>query len=211
MHLTQGEPDQAAADTCVKILRDRTLLGGTGHIGGHVRCVCFTEAPVAKLSQILAVPGVHGMRYEPFGIMATKRWLFSRGGRPVIYQPEAESDLLHEVQQYRHVRDDGPKTASDCTWEREWRIRTAELPLDLDNATAVVPTRAGEEWFQEQHMDMVSRWAMVTGFTGPRAVTKQPWHLIVLEDLGVSIPSMDAPRGGGGSHHPLQPTRCPRG
>ena len=47
-------------------------------------------------------------------------------------------------------------------------------------------------------MDMVSRWAMVTGFTRPRAVTKQPWHLIVLEDLGVSIPSMDAPRGGGG-------------
>jgi hypothetical protein len=199
IHLTRGEPDQAAADTFVKILGDRKLLGGAGLIRGHFPCVCFTEAPVAKLSQILAAPGVHGMRYKPSGIMVTKSWLFFRGGRPVIYQPDAEYDLLHESQKYRHVRYDGPNTASDHTWEREWRLRIDELPLDLDKATAVVPTRAWEEWFQEKHMAMVSRRAMVThGLIGPRTVTKQPWHFIVLEDLGVSVPSVDPPRDGGG-------------
>ena len=58
---------------------------------------CFSEAPLSKLAQILANPSAHGMRYKPFGVMVSKSWLFERAGRPVIYQPESEFDLLHET------------------------------------------------------------------------------------------------------------------
>lgn len=195
VHLTRGPSDAAAADTFLKILNERKLLGGTGHIRGGFRCVCFTEAPLAKLGQILATPGAQGLRYKPFGIMVTKAWLFAKGGRPVIYQPEAEYDLLHDSQKYRHVRYDEPGTPKDVTWEREWRIQVDELQLDSASTTIVVPTRAWEEWLQHGHMKAVARFA---AFTGIPSVRKQPWHFVVLEDLGVPIPSVDPPRANRG-------------
>jgi len=84
VHLTRGELDQIAADAFISILGERRLRGGTSCIKGSYRCVCFSEAPLSKLSQILANPGATNMRYKPFGIMVDKKWLFERGGRPVL-------------------------------------------------------------------------------------------------------------------------------
>src|SRR5436190_24168723 len=98
VHLTRGATDQAAADAFLSIVKERKVRGGSGCIKGGFRCVCFSEAPVSKLSHILANPSAHGMRYRPFGVMVDKTWLFSRGGRPVIYQPDADYELLHENQ-----------------------------------------------------------------------------------------------------------------
>jgi hypothetical protein len=139
------------------------------------------------------------MRYKPFGVMVSKSWLFSQGGRPVIYQPDEEFELLHESQRFRHVRYEpnapSPDRRVDFTWEREWRILIDELPLVPDQTTVVVPTRVWEEWFQGKHMEGVSRRALVTsGLIGPKSVTKQPWHFIVLEDLGVPIPAVAPPK-----------------
>lgn len=193
IHLTRGDTDQAAADAFVSILAERKVHGGTGCIKGGYRCVCFSEAPVSKLSHILAVPTAHGMRYRPFGVMVSKSWLFARGGRPVIYQPDAEYELLHESQRFRHVRFE-PDTPVDFTWEREWRIRTDELVVEPEQTTVVVPTRKWEEWFQERHMGRLARRAVILqGYIGPKSVTKQPWHFIVLEDLGVPIPTVSPP------------------
>lgn len=192
VHLTKGEPDQVAANTFLAIVKDRKLRGGTGCIKGGYQCVCFSEAPVSKLSQILANPMAHGMRYKPFGVMVEKQWLFERGGRPVIYQSDSEYELLHETQRFRHVRYE-PATV-DFTWEREWRIHTSELELDPAQTTLVVPNRAWEKWAQDQHIAMLSRRAMVLhGFIGPRSVSDFPWHFMVIEDLGVEIPAVSPP------------------
>jgi hypothetical protein len=49
-----------------------------------------------------------GTAHEPvsdqFGLMFEKNWIFDRGGRPVIYQPESELDLLPENLRWRDVR-----------------------------------------------------------------------------------------------------------
>ena len=184
IHLTRGEWDDAA-NKFLSILQEKKLKGGTGCIKGAFRCVCFSEAPVAKLSHILANPSVSGFRYKPFGIMVSKEWLYSRGGRPVIYQPDSEFELLHESHKFRHVRYE-PKNNIDYTWEREWRIQKDEIALEPNETTVVVPTREWEEWFQSQHTSNLGRRALLTrGFMGP---SNQPWHFVVLEDLGVSMP-----------------------
>lgn len=192
IHLTKDEPDQAAADAFLTIVSERKLRGGTGCIKGGYQCVCFSEAPVSKLSHILANPMAHGMRYKPFGVMVEKSWLFERGGRPVIYQTDAEYELLDEAHRFRYVRYE--PSAVDFTWEREWRIRSAELDLEPANTTLVVPNREWEKWAQDQHVAMLSRRALVlNGLIGPRSVTDFPWHFMVLEDLGVEIPSVAPP------------------
>jgi hypothetical protein len=186
VHLTRGDT-LTAAMAFFQIVRERRLRGGDTDIRGGFRCVCFSEAPISKLAHLLADPSVQGMRYKPFGVMVDKVWLFAQGGRPVIYQPEAEYPLLHESQRWRHVRYEPPDPDKDHTWEREWRVKADDLPLDPATATLVVPTRAWERWFQTDHVGMLSRRASLTGFIGPQAVAEFPWHFTVLEDIGVDI------------------------
>lgn len=118
--------------------------------------------------------------------MVNKAWLFDIGGRPVIYQSDSEFELLHDDQKYRHVRYE-PANNVDFTWEREWRILTDELPLDPDVATIVVPNRDWERRILEQHEAKISRRAAMGMGGMPSSLIKQPWHFIVLEDLGVPI------------------------
>jgi hypothetical protein len=156
IHLTRGPTYDDAARLFSTILAEKRLLGGTGCIKGGFRCVCFSEAPVSKLGQILANPMAHGMRYKPFGVMVDKRWLFERGGRPVIYQPDCEFALLHDDQKSRHVRYE-PTNNVDFTWEREWRICTDELSLDPDATTVVVPNRTWVRKVLQPHDEMLQR------------------------------------------------------
>jgi hypothetical protein len=194
IHLTRGENDQKAANVFLSIIQERRLRGGTGCVKGGFRCVCFSEAPVSKLAHILANRPAHGMRYSPFGVMLDKSWLFSRGGRPVIYQTDGEYELLHETQKFRHVRYD-PTSGVDFSWEREWRLRIDTLALDPEDTTLVVPTRTWEKWFLDRHTAMLSRRALVTqGFVGPSGVSEFSWHFIVLQDLGVEIPAVEPPQ-----------------
>jgi hypothetical protein len=184
VHLTRGEPTLVAAGTFLSIVEQRVLRGGDGFIKGGYRCVCFSEAPISKIAHLLAASQEGEIRYKPFGVMVDKAWLFARGGRPVIYQPDVEFGLLHESQRYRHVRYDPPGV--DFTWEREWRVCADELPLDPAAVTLVVPTRAWERWFQRQHEAARGRFAFLTGGFGGGAPF--PWHFVVLEDIGVDIP-----------------------
>ena len=131
----------------------------------------------------------HGMRYKPFGVMVDKTWLFARGGRPVIYQSDAEYDLLKLEQQWRHVRYE-PDRGIDFTWEREWRVQVDQLELDMDAATLVIPTRDWERRFHDQHIAGLQRRSMLlTGMMSPKSVAEIPWHFVVLEDLGVPLPA----------------------
>ncbi|HLE18050.1 MAG TPA: hypothetical protein VI728_07170 [Syntrophales bacterium] len=178
IHLSKDTTDLTAANALLSILKEKKLRGGSTFIKGAYTCVCFSEAPIGKLAYILAEPSVNGIRYKPFGIMVGKKWLYERGGRPVIYQPDAEFELLCEGQRFRHVRYEPDKV--DFTWEREWRIKTDELELNPDITTVVVPNRDWEDWLQKQHEARnMRRSLLLHGLFGPRSVVKQPWHYLV--------------------------------
>jgi hypothetical protein len=186
IHLTRGAPLEVAATRFLQIMESQALLGGDGFIMGKYLCVCFSEAPIAKLSVILANPSANGMRYSPFGVMVSKSWLYAQGGRPVIYQAKEEYEHLPESLRYRHVTYD-PTKGIDFTWEREWRILSNSLSLDVNAVTLVVPTR---KWADKLRSDFESkdfRNSLQLGFKGMR-ISAFPWHFIALEDLGVQVP-----------------------
>src|SRR6266404_5831262 len=150
IHLTRGDSNRHAIANFLSIVRGGRIYGGTGHVRGGYRCVCFSEAPIAVIAQMVAN---RDSRYAPLGVMVDKTWLFAQGGRPVIYQPESEFETLPESIRYRHVRYD-PVASIDVTWEREWRIRTDSLQLDPRATTFVVPGRAIMESLVAEHVDL---------------------------------------------------------
>jgi hypothetical protein len=124
------------------ILNERCIRGCNNKIRGGFNCVCFTEAPIENLKSGLINPE-YFTRYAPFGIMVPKQWLFSQGGRPVVYESESEYDLLSDSHKWRHVRyEPNNEPPIDFTWEREWRIKTDSLSLDPTMAMVVVEDKA---------------------------------------------------------------------
>jgi hypothetical protein len=186
VHLTRGVDHAAAADAFLRIFRSKQLLGSSRDIRGGYKCVCFSEAPISVLAQALSLPPSQGMRYAPFGVMVRKEWLFSKGGRPAIYQPEAEFELLHEDIRFRHVRYD-PVKGHDYAWEREWRIQTDQLHLDPAQVTFVIPNRAWEERFLDEHAGSQLGLTMMFRTDMPLSIGRSPWHFIALEDLGLQF------------------------
>ena len=147
IHYTRAHAEgEDPFDRLRSIVSDCCLLGGTGKIRGAHACVCFSEAPLA--SGGLVNSGSYS-KYSPFGVMFKKEWIFEQGGRPVIYQPGAEYDVLPDVLKWRHVTYEPPTT--DFTWEREWRVNCAELQFDPSVATIVLPTREYLSWLVADH------------------------------------------------------------
>ena len=122
-------------------------------IRGGYRCVCFTEAPLVAFKEdfVRAFPFT---RYSQFGLMLNKSWLYDRGGRPVIYQPDSEFDLLPEQLRWRHVRfEPTSDPVVDFTWEREWRIRCDDLPFSESDAVVIVPNSKWANALVQAHED----------------------------------------------------------
>lgn len=153
VHWIKADSDEEAFETLKRIVSERALIGGDGHIRGGYHCVCFTEAPESMFHQ------TGDNRYRPFGIRVSKKWLFSLGGRPVIYQPDAEFNLLCESQKWRHVRyEPDLEDPIDFSWEREWRIQKQELELPSGEARIIVPDSAWIDVLEDEHyQDEVSR------------------------------------------------------
>jgi hypothetical protein len=137
LHFTKDINLECAFIRLQNIIRDRMLIAGDGFIKGGYKCVCFSEAPLSSLSNGLINPNYYSA-YSPFGILVSKTWLYQRGGRPAIYQPDSEFHLLPSSMQWRHVRYEPPRV--DFSWEREWRIRTDFL--EFDNQTASIAIRS---------------------------------------------------------------------
>jgi hypothetical protein len=190
IHLIRGDTIDHAFEKFHNILKERLLRGGTGYIKGGYTCVCFTETPIAKLAYVFANPDLKEMRYRPFGIMLDKHYTFDRGARPVIYQPDADFSKLDEELRYRHVRFEltNPSYPIDLTWEREWRIKTDILPLPVDTTTVIVPNRYWRDVLVEEHANHIQGTVLSLGSDAALAVEPYPWHLVVLEDLGIAIP-----------------------
>jgi hypothetical protein len=188
VHLIRGDTTEDAYRVLERILDECRLKGGNGMIKGEFNCVCFTETPISKLGYVLT--NNTAMRYKPLGIMVDKSYVFDRGGRPVIYQADDEYELLPKELRYRHVRlewRDGKATV-DFTWEREWRIHTDELPLKPEEITVILPKRIWRDALSDAHFERIHRLLASDGIRAAREVKAYPWHVIVLEDLGIPIP-----------------------
>lgn len=168
VHFTSGDTLDAAFDTLCRIVEEGRLRGNAGfNRGGHV-CVCFTEAPLLMIPDGPVNPDAYS-RYKPFGVMFDKRWMFSHGGRPVIYQSDREYEELPDALKWRHMRyEPDADPAIDFTWEREWRLCVDELPLRPNECVIVLPDRAWEtrlrdvfrtqqDWQVEQYAQVLDR------------------------------------------------------
>lgn len=146
IHFTGGECVEDAFARLRSIIHDKKLVGSGRMIRGAYRCVCFTAAPLAAFAAAF-VSRFPFTRYSQFGLIFDKNWVFERGGRPVIYQPYSDFDLLPEDLRWLHVRfEPTSDIAIDWTWEREWRVRADELTFTSADAAIVVPN---EKWADE--------------------------------------------------------------
>ncbi|MCJ7587023.1 MAG: hypothetical protein MUQ00_03875 [Candidatus Aminicenantes bacterium] len=140
VHWTKGANYEEGFSSLRRIVFEKRLLGSGELIKGGWQCVCFTEAPETTFHQVVG-------KYKPFGIQVPKSWLFRLGGRPVIYQSNAEYNLLPENLRWRHMRyEPDANPPFDFSWEREWRIQTNELQLEPAYASILIP---GEAWARE--------------------------------------------------------------
>lgn len=178
VHLTKGSGSdpkkhrQEAFETLIPIFTEKALRGGNGYIKGGHKCICFSEAPIRKLSHLLAEKDEDKFKYQPYGILVDKVRLYKRGGRPVIYGPAPNYEKFPEEMRYRHVRFWlSDKRRIDHTWEREWRHKMDSLPIKPGEITVVVPERAAKDVLAEHFKE-------------------DNWHYIVLSDLGVRIDAL---------------------
>lgn len=190
VHLTRSDKLAEAESAFRSIVREHSLRGSSNGIRGGYLVVCFSEAPIEILAKMFSNTG-HSFRYRPFGVMVPKSWLFAKGGRPVIYQPEDEFKLLPESLQYRHVRFDQPGNDKDFTFEREWRICTDSLPLDPVVCTLIVPDRKWDYQLREEHDQRDMGKAALLGMHPFTRITKFDWHVLALGDLGARFPIND--------------------
>src|ERR1019366_5169477 len=91
VHLTSGS-SREGAQRFTLIFDQQCLKDKTGPTEDGCARISFSETPLSKLGQILAHKH-SGIRYQPFGVTVSKKWLFERGGRPVIYQPQQDREL----------------------------------------------------------------------------------------------------------------------
>jgi hypothetical protein len=103
VHLTRGTDSADAALRFLSIVSQQKLIGSNKGIRGAHHCVCFSETPISKIASIISTHDISEFRYHPFGVLLKKEWLYAKGGRPVIYQPETEFELLPTELEYRHV------------------------------------------------------------------------------------------------------------
>jgi len=183
IHLTRNVDDKDAKQRFLEILKSKSLKGTNTDIRGRHKCICFSEAPISSLGQIIARKS-REFRYAPYGFMFSKEYLFSLGARPVLYQTEEEYKLLPEDFQYKHVKFDlSQEPKIDWTWEREWRLKMDELRLDIRRTTVILPNRSIME-------ELISQYQIQFRTLSTRAFGLFPqidWHFIILDDLGFTL------------------------
>ncbi|WP_075989675.1 hypothetical protein [Vibrio fluvialis] len=140
VHFTKGKDWDEAYKNLVSIISQFEVYGSNNKIKDGSRCVCFSEAPVSSLQNGLINHSLYSP-YSPFGIITKKEYVFSLGGRPVIYQKEEEFDQLTEGNSWRHMRYEPPNI--DFMWEREWRIKADSFQITPEICKIVVPN---SEW-----------------------------------------------------------------
>ena len=186
IHFTKSNDTGSAYEVLCEIVRQRRLIGAKNCIRGGTPCVCFSEAPTTSLSHGLVNAYGDG-RYSLFGVRFTKEWIFSLGGRPVIYQPECEYQFLKSEIRWRHMRFEiDCLDRIDFTSEREWRLPLEELTFSPADVQLVFPN-AG--WAARFSKDFSYLSYLEHGESG--YYEESPWKTI---DLGCRLIGQQPPK-----------------
>ena len=185
-----GELSMSASAYSVlnKILYEESLKGSSKWTYGE-NCICFTEAPIVEFNSIFALNEIASSnkekpRYEPFGIAVSKKWLYEKGGRPVIYDHPSNINLLPAELKYRFVPYD-PANGIDYTWEREWRLNADFLKLDPKHTLVVVPTSEDAFNIVYEFSDMEADYDYADGESYIAGAYHKPkWLAVSLELFG---------------------------
>lgn len=134
---TKAEDDYSAFDNLISILAGGEIFGSSnskGFIKGPNNATCFMDVPFQALKYVLTPENMDPQkpRYEPFGIVLTKKYAYEHGCRPVLYLSNDETKVLQipSEELWRVVRFE---VTGDgwISWlhEREWRCKgNCELP-----------------------------------------------------------------------------------
>lgn len=184
IHFTKGRDREDAYSTLKTILQQQRLLGSTRLVRGATSCICFSEAPLTSLEHGL-VNDSGFTRYSPFGLLFSKTFIFERGGRPVIYQPESEFRLLPPPLRWRHVRfEPTGDSPVDFTWERDWRVPGDELRFGFGDVEIVLPDERFRERFiseaESEAFHTAWQYAEVLGEIAWAYDTGNPWRTVRL-------------------------------
>ena len=154
LHLTKNtrtEDEFSAYDNLVNILFRGVVWGSNkrkGFVKGPHPAACFMDIPFASLKYIIndANCADENPRYEPYGVVVTKRYAYDHGCRPVLYlsNQEIEDLAIPESELWRVVRLEGVD-GKRVNWahEREWRCKgDLQLPSELIAVLVETPTIA---------------------------------------------------------------------
>ena len=169
IHLTKGPEDLGDKGNVIsillKILENKMLIGSTtdsGFICGDERAVCFQDTPIYSLTQNAYYEQKQRysgkdtkVRYLGWGIVFQKSNVFSKGGRPVIYDIKAEAKkYLPNTEWWRIVNLDlnNAEALIDWTHEREWRIK-GDFEFELSDVTILVPCEEALKYFLRSYKE----------------------------------------------------------
>lgn len=186
VHFTRESETSSAYDSLRRIISEQRVLAGNRYVRGGRKCVCLSEAPLGALEHGL-INSTGFRRYSPFGLRFSKEWIFSLGGRPVIYQPDHDFAMLPEILQWRHVRFELGASTVDFTWEREWRLPCDELRFSEQDVTVVLPDdETCDRFVHDMKRDsFYNAWAytVVLGEEAWAYDRGNPWRTVTLQSV----------------------------
>lgn len=152
-HLTKPNTNMDAIDILIKILNEKTLLGSTtksGYIIGNTPAVCFQEAPLYSIAQNCyeekkkqQADSNYKVKYQPIGLQFHKWTIYSKGGRPALYEESNKAKtILPQREHWRIVDFDlhDKQKLTDWTHEREWRL-PGNLAFDYQDVYIVIDNK----------------------------------------------------------------------
>lgn len=159
IHFTQGD-DEVAFQNLKSIISSKRISADNRLIRGGHMVSCFTETPLDCIREIGGIKNETGhTKYAPYGVMFSKKDVYQRGGRPIIYSESDHYDLLHPTLQWRFMRYEPTfekYKGVDFSWEREWRI-PGNFEFSNIRYWVVVPSiEVGEKLKSELNQEAIS-------------------------------------------------------
>lgn len=147
-HLTRKNSKSTAVENLIKILEDQKIIGSSnsGFVTGENKAVCFQDVPLYSICQNTFHEQQcrkdlgNKVRYRAVGLSIHKQYIYSNGGRPVIYEKrEVAKKFIDKSEWWRIVSLDlsDENLIVDWTHEREWRIK-GDLQFDLEEIYVIL-------------------------------------------------------------------------